>query len=60
MYINTLRTGDANLRFLRYDCERQMMQICLLTRAWFLHIYLQNTWSFFFFTGPPVRMFKKT
>jgi hypothetical protein len=36
---NTLRTGDANLRhlcFLRYSCERQMTQICLLTRAWFL------------------------
>jgi hypothetical protein len=34
--VNTLRTGDANLRFLHYKCERQMMQICLLTRAWFL------------------------
>jgi hypothetical protein len=20
-YVNTLRTGDANLRLLRYDCE---------------------------------------
>jgi hypothetical protein len=31
---NTLRTGDANLhhlRFLYYNCERQMTQICLLT-----------------------------
>jgi hypothetical protein len=38
--INTLRTSDANLRhlrFLHYNCERQMIQICLLTRAWFLH-----------------------
>jgi hypothetical protein len=34
--INTLRTGDANLRFLRYNCERWMMQNCLLTRTWFL------------------------
>jgi hypothetical protein len=33
--INTLRTGDANLRFLHYKCERRMTQICLLTRAWF-------------------------
>jgi hypothetical protein len=31
---NTLRNGDANLRhlhFLQNNCERQMMQICLLT-----------------------------
>jgi hypothetical protein len=37
--INTLRAGDANLRhlrFLHYNCERQMTEICLLTRAWFL------------------------
>jgi hypothetical protein len=33
---NTLRTGDANLRFLHYNYEWQMTQICLLTRAWFL------------------------
>jgi hypothetical protein len=32
-YINTLRTGDANLRLLRYNCERRMTQNCLLTRA---------------------------
>jgi hypothetical protein len=37
LYINTLRTGDANLRLLRYNCERRMMQNCLLTRNWFLH-----------------------
>jgi hypothetical protein len=35
-YFNTLRTGDANLRVLRYNCERRMTQNCLLTRAWFL------------------------
>jgi hypothetical protein len=37
--LNTLRTNDANLchlRFLHYNCERQMTQICLLTHAWFL------------------------
>jgi hypothetical protein len=37
--VNTLRTGDANLRhlrFLHYNCERQMTQICLLTCTWFL------------------------
>jgi hypothetical protein len=37
--VNTLQTGDANLRhlhFLHYNCERQVTQICLLTCAWFL------------------------
>jgi hypothetical protein len=37
--LNTLRTGDENsrhLRFLLNNCERQMTQICLLTRAWIL------------------------
>jgi hypothetical protein len=33
LQINTLWTGDANLR---YNCERWMMQNCLLTRAWIL------------------------
>jgi hypothetical protein len=32
----TWQTGDANLRLLRYNCERRMTQNCLLTRAWFL------------------------
>jgi hypothetical protein len=36
MLLNTLQTGDANLCFLRYNCERQMMQNCILTCAWFL------------------------
>jgi hypothetical protein len=31
--VNTLRTGDANLRLLRYNCERRMTQNCLLTHA---------------------------
>jgi hypothetical protein len=34
--VNTLRTGDTNLRPLRYNCERRMTQNCLLTHAWFL------------------------
>jgi hypothetical protein len=37
--LNTLRTGDENSRhwrFLLYNYERQMTQICLLTRAWIL------------------------
>jgi hypothetical protein len=33
---NTFQTGDENLRFLRYNCERRMTQNCLLTHAWFL------------------------
>jgi hypothetical protein len=33
--VNTLRTSDANLRFLHYNSERQITQICLLTHAWF-------------------------
>jgi hypothetical protein len=31
--VNTMRAGDANLR---YNCERKMTQICLLTIAWIL------------------------
>jgi hypothetical protein len=41
MALNTLRTGDANLRLfasLRYNFERWMTQICVLTRAWFLAV----------------------
>jgi hypothetical protein len=33
--LNTLRTGDANLRFfafLHYNCERRMTQICVFLR----------------------------
>jgi hypothetical protein len=39
LVINTMRTGDENSRhwrFLLYNCERQMTQICLLTHAWIL------------------------
>jgi len=27
-FFNTLRTGDADLRFLHYNCTRRMMKIC--------------------------------
>ena len=35
---NTLRTGDADLRFLHYNCARRMTQICVFnTRLLSLH-----------------------
>ena len=39
--LNTLRTGDADLRFLHYNCARRIMQICVFnTRLFSLHITL--------------------
>ena len=36
--LNTLRTGDADLRFLHYNCARRMTQICVFnTRLFSLH-----------------------
>ena len=36
--VNTLRTGDADLRFLHYNCARRMRQICFFnTRSFSLH-----------------------
>ena len=35
---NALRTGDADLRFLHYNCARRMTQICVFnTRLFSLH-----------------------
>jgi hypothetical protein len=57
--INTLRTGDANLRFLRflhYNCERRMTQICFfntrLVSKHFITQYMErfSEWS----SGPDV------
>jgi NADPH-dependent 7-cyano-7-deazaguanine reductase QueF len=45
VFLNTLQTGDENsrhLRFLLYNCERQMTEICLLTqRVDFKHLITQ-------------------
>ena len=36
--LKTLRTGDADLRFLHYNCARRMTQICVFnTRLFSLH-----------------------
>ena len=36
--LNTLRKGDADLRFLHYNCARRMTQICVFnTRLFSLH-----------------------
>ena len=36
--LNTLRTGDADLRFLHYNCARWITQICVFkTRLFSLH-----------------------
>ena len=36
--LNTLRTGDTDLRFLHYNCARRMMQICVFNmRLFSLH-----------------------
>jgi hypothetical protein len=32
---NTLRTGDADLRFLHYNCARRMTQICVFNTRLF-------------------------
>jgi hypothetical protein len=40
--INTLRTGDANLRLLRYNCERWMtLKLPFNTRLFFTHLITQ-------------------
>ena len=37
-HFNTVRTGDADLRFLHYNCARRMTQICVFnTRLFSLH-----------------------
>jgi hypothetical protein len=57
--INTLRTGDANLRFfafVHYNCERRMTQICVfntrLVSTHFITQYMErfSEWS----SGPDV------
>jgi hypothetical protein len=60
--INTLRTGDANLRFLRFCITAVKDEWCksaFLTRAGFPRTSLHNTWSVSP-NGPPGRMFKET
>jgi hypothetical protein len=60
--INTLRTGDANLRFLRFcitTVKHEWRKSAFLTRAWFPCTSLHNTWSISP-NGPPGRMFKET
>ena len=38
LMVNTLRTGDADLGFLHYNCARRMTQICVFnTRLFSLH-----------------------
>jgi hypothetical protein len=47
---NTLRTGDANLRFLRFcitTVKDKWRKSAFLTRAWFPCTSLHNTWSVF-------------
>jgi len=34
-YVNTLRAGDADLRFLHYNCARRVMQICVFNTRLF-------------------------
>ena len=41
--INTLRKGDANLRFLHYNCARRMTQICVFNTCLFS---LHNTLNY--------------
>ena len=42
-HFNTLRTGNADLRFLHYNCARRMTQICVFnTRLFSLH----NTFNY--------------
>jgi hypothetical protein len=61
-HINTLRTGDANLRFLRFcitTVKDEWRKSAFLTRAWFPRTSLHNIWSVSP-NGPPGRMFKET
>jgi hypothetical protein len=60
--LNTLRTGDANLRFLRFcitTVKDEWLKSAFLTRAWFPCTSLHNTWSVSP-NGPPGWMFKET
>jgi hypothetical protein len=60
--LNTLRTGDANLRFLRFcitTVKDEWRKSAFLTRAWFPCTSLHNTWSVSP-NGPPGRMFEET
>ena len=41
--LNTLRTGDADLRFLHYSCARRMTQICVFNTLLFS---LHNTLNY--------------
>jgi hypothetical protein len=62
LYFNTLRTGDANLRFLRFcitTVKDERRKSAFLTRAWFPCTSLHNTWSVSP-NGPPGWMFKET
>jgi hypothetical protein len=43
--INTLRTGDANLRFCITTVKVEWRKSAFLTRAWFPRTSLHNTWS---------------
>jgi hypothetical protein len=61
-HLNTLRTGDPNLRFLRFcitTVKDEWRKSAFLTRAWFPRTSLRNTWSVSP-NGPPGWMFKET
>jgi hypothetical protein len=60
--LNTLRTGDANLRFFRFcitTVKDEWRKSAFLTRAWFPRTSLHNTCSVSP-NGPPGRMFEET
>jgi serine/threonine protein kinase len=62
LLINTLRTGDANLRFLRFcitTVKDEWRKSAFLTRAQFPRTSLHNTWSVSP-NGPLGWMFKET
>jgi hypothetical protein len=62
IHLNTLRMGDANLRFLRFcitTVEDEWCKSAFLTRAWFPRTSLHNTWGVSL-NGPPGWMFKET
>jgi hypothetical protein len=56
---NTLRTGDANLRFCITTVKDEWHKSAFLTHAWFPRTSLHNTWSVSP-NGRPGRMFKET
>jgi hypothetical protein len=57
--LNTLRTGDANLRFCITNVKDEWRKSAFLTRALFPCTSLHNAWSVSP-DGPPGRMFKET